>query len=59
MSTIETRLDAASTKHYRWDDIPSEPLKGGLSRRLITSERMMIAHVYSKKGAPRQDWLDG
>jgi len=40
-------------------DMPSEPLKGGLSRRLITSERMMIAHVYSKKGAPRQDWLDG
>ncbi|MGO9993499.1 MAG: cupin domain-containing protein [Steroidobacteraceae bacterium] len=58
MSTIETRLDAAATppdaasaKHYRWDDMPAEPLKGGLSRRLITSERMMIAHVYLKRGA--------
>ncbi len=51
MSAIETPLDAASAKHYRWDDMPAEPLKGGLSRRLITGERMMIAHVYLKKGA--------
>jgi quercetin dioxygenase-like cupin family protein len=58
MSTIETRrttdetqLDTAGAKHYRWDDMTAEPLKEGLSRRLITSERMMIAHVYLKKGA--------
>jgi quercetin dioxygenase-like cupin family protein len=58
MSTIDTRLnaavtplDAARAKHYRWDDMAAEPLKDGLSRRLITSERMMIAHVYLKKGA--------
>jgi unsaturated pyranuronate lyase len=37
-------------KHYRWDSIPAEPLKGTISRKLITSERMMIAHVYLKKG---------
>jgi quercetin dioxygenase-like cupin family protein len=58
MSTIETRRDAggtqpepASAKHYRWDELTAEPLKQGLTRRLITSERMMIAHVYLKKGA--------
>ena len=37
-------------KHYRWQEIPAEPLKGTLTRKLITSERMMIAHVYFKKG---------
>jgi quercetin dioxygenase-like cupin family protein len=40
----------ASPKHYRWEDLPSEPLKGNISRRLVTGERMMIAHVYLKKG---------
>ena len=36
--------------HYRWEDLTAEPLKEGLTRRLITSDRMMIAHVYLKKG---------
>jgi len=36
--------------HYRWADLPAEPLKGGLTRRLITGERMMIAHVHFDKG---------
>jgi quercetin dioxygenase-like cupin family protein len=39
-----------SAKHYRWDDLPAEPLKGSISRRLITGKGMMIAHVYFKKG---------
>ena len=39
-----------AVKHYRWDDMPAEPLKPGLTRKLITGERMMIAHVYLKKG---------
>ena len=37
-------------KHYRWSELPAEPLKGTISRKLITSDRMMIAHVYFKKG---------
>jgi len=41
---------SASPKHYRWEDLPAEPLKGSISRRLVTGERMMIAHVYFKKG---------
>ncbi len=36
--------------HYRWDDMPAEQLKKGLSRKLITGERMMIAHVYFEEG---------
>jgi quercetin dioxygenase-like cupin family protein len=43
--------EANIAKHYRWDDLPAEELKGGLSRRLITGDRMMIAHVYLKKDA--------
>ena len=35
--------------HYRWDDVRIEPLKGTISRRVISGERMMIAHVYLKK----------
>lgn len=42
--------NAAGAQHYRWDDMPAEPLKGGMSRRLISGKRMMIAHVYLKKG---------
>jgi quercetin dioxygenase-like cupin family protein len=41
---------AVAVSHYCWDDMPAEPLKPGLSRKLITGERMMIAHVYFKKG---------
>ena len=36
--------------HYRWDDIPKEELKPDLHRRLVTGDRMMLAHVYLDKG---------
>jgi quercetin dioxygenase-like cupin family protein len=36
--------------HYRWEDIPKEILKPDLERRLIATERMMLAHVYLEKG---------
>jgi quercetin dioxygenase-like cupin family protein len=35
---------------FCWDDIPEEPLNELLSRRLITGNRAMLAHVYLKKG---------
>jgi len=35
---------------YRWDDLPKEALSPQLSRRLISTERMMLAHVYLEKG---------
>jgi len=47
---VRVMAEHTSAQHYRWDDIPPESLKGGLSRRLITGDRMMIAHVYFKKG---------
>jgi quercetin dioxygenase-like cupin family protein len=42
--------DFKSVSHHRWDRIPAESLKGTITRRLVTGERMMIAHVYLKKG---------
>jgi quercetin dioxygenase-like cupin family protein len=37
--------------HYRWDDLPKESLNAHIGRRLITGERMMLAHVYLEEGA--------
>jgi quercetin dioxygenase-like cupin family protein len=36
--------------HYRWDDMNKETLKPGLGRRLIATDRMMLAHVYLDEG---------
>lgn len=35
---------------YRWDDMPRERVNDALDRRLVTGERLMLAHVYLKKG---------
>ena len=35
---------------YRWDAMPKEKVSPMLDRRLVTGERMMLAHVYLKKG---------
>ena len=35
---------------YRWEDMPKEKVNDLLDRRLITGDRMMLAHVYLKKG---------
>ena len=49
-------MPAAAT-HYRWEDMPAESLNPLLRRRLIATERMMIAHVYLEQGAvvPRHE----
>jgi quercetin dioxygenase-like cupin family protein len=40
-----------SVTFYRWDEMPKEKVSEMLDRRLITADRMMLAHVYLKKGA--------
>lgn len=40
----------AAVTHHRWSDLPAEPLKGTITRRLVSGERIMIAHVYFKTG---------
>lgn len=45
-----SHLNVDGVSHHRWNQIPAEPLKGGITRRLVTAKRMMIAHVNLKKG---------
>ena len=49
-------MNGQATLH-RWDDMPREALKEGIKRRLVSTERMMIAHVYLDEGAvvPRHE----
>lgn len=41
----------SEVRHLSWDDVPREELSPLIARQLITSERMMLAHVHLKKGA--------
>jgi quercetin dioxygenase-like cupin family protein len=41
---------ATNAKFFRWADMPREKLNDLLERRLVTGERIMLAHVYLKKG---------
>jgi quercetin dioxygenase-like cupin family protein len=43
-------VDDPGVTLYRWEDLPKEELKPDLHRRLVTTERMMIAHVYLDEG---------
>ena len=43
-------MEQKTTTWYRWDDMPKERVSDQLERRLITGERMMLAHVYLEKG---------
>ena len=43
-------MPSSSVTHYRWSQMPIERVNATLDRRLITGERMMLAHVYLKKG---------
>jgi quercetin dioxygenase-like cupin family protein len=43
-------LTSSGATHYRWNDLPKEALNARLQRRLITTDRMMLAHVYMEPG---------
>ena len=34
---------------YNWEKVPLERLNNKISRKLVTSDRMMVAHVYIEK----------
>ena len=44
-------MSERSVTFYRWDEMPKEQLTDVFGRRLITGDRVMLAHVYLKKGA--------
>lgn len=35
---------------YCWEEMPKEKVTDSLDRRLITGEKLMLTHVYMKKG---------
>ncbi len=43
-------MDARKATLHRWESMPRERLNPLLERRIVTAERMMITHVYLKKG---------
>ncbi len=45
-----TDIAKTAATHYRLDDIPRERVNDKLERKLITGDRIMLAHVYLAKG---------
>ena len=43
--------DKSQVQFFRWEDMPKERVTDVISRRLVTGDRMMLAHVYLDKGA--------
>jgi quercetin dioxygenase-like cupin family protein len=50
MAASKSSTQARTVTWYRWDELPREKVSAMLDRRLITGDRMMLAHVYLKKG---------
>jgi quercetin dioxygenase-like cupin family protein len=44
-------VSATGIAHYRWEDMPKEELTPQIGRRMVTGERVMLAHVYFAKGS--------
>ena len=44
-------MSDAAVRHFRWSDLPEERVTDVITRKLITGDGMMLAHVYLKKGA--------
>ena len=43
--------DKTTVRLFRVDDVPLEKVTDQIDRRLITGDRIMLAHVYLKKGS--------
>ena len=41
----------SGVRFFRWESMPKEAVTDQISRRLVTGDRMMLAHVYLDKGA--------
>jgi len=38
-------------RHFRWEDMKKEPVTDAITRRIVTGERAMLAHIYLDRGA--------
>ena len=50
MSATNRTAHERSVTWYRWEELPREKVSAMIDRRLITGDRMMLAHVYLKQG---------
>jgi quercetin dioxygenase-like cupin family protein len=41
----------AKVSWHRWEEMEREPVTDAIERRIINGERMMLTHVYLRKGA--------
>lgn len=41
----------SKVQRFQWDDMPKEKLSDFIERRIVTGEKVMLTHVYLKKGA--------
>lgn len=41
----------AQARHFNWDAMPKEKVTDSISRRLVTGDQTMLAHVYLEKGS--------
>jgi quercetin dioxygenase-like cupin family protein len=41
----------SAVSFHRWNDMPKERVTDQIDRRVVTGERMMLAHVYLAKGS--------
>jgi quercetin dioxygenase-like cupin family protein len=51
MATGVAVMSDGRVTHHRWEEIPKEVLNPQLARRVISGERVMLAHVYLERGA--------
>src|SRR5918912_407318 len=49
-SSSDRTVQDRSVTWHRWEEMPREKVSPMLDRRLITGDRMMLAHVYLKQG---------
>ena len=47
---VEDGMAERDVKFFRWTDMPLEQVNPAFDRRLITGDRVMLAHVYLRKG---------
>ena len=45
------KMTNRKVQRFKWDDMPKEKLNDLIDRRIITGEKVMLTHVYLKKGA--------
>ena len=41
-----SHMSEPEVRHFRWSDLPEERVTDVISRKLITGDGMMLAHVY-------------